>query len=101
MAVVRSGVVAFVHWGKCGYVDTDGVIDREHYWCRWKRRQTVGLGHAKRILKDIEVDAEFYKTGIYIYLKILGYGKQTDWLREVIAARVSAANEAADEKRYG
>ena len=94
MAVVRSGVVAFVHWGKCGYVNSDGVIDHEYYWHRWQQRQTVLFGHAKRILEDIEVDAEFYKTGIYIYLKILGYGKQTDWLREVIAARVDEKNQA-------
>tara|TARA_Y100000310_G_C20680979_1_gene815917 strand:+ start:295 stop:666 length:372 start_codon:yes stop_codon:yes gene_type:complete len=94
MAVVRSGVVAYLHWRRCGYVDSDGNIDYALYWHVWKTKRTIHISKAKNRLDGIQIDVEFYNNGIETYLKALGYEKETDWLRKAIASRVQREDGA-------
>lgn len=53
---------------------------------------------ARAKLNAICIDNEFYKDGLKIYLKILGYENQNEWINEQVAARVRAEGE---ENNFG
>jgi len=99
MAVVRTGVVAYMRWRECGYVRSDGSVDELVYWDKWKKKRrtwdtrTMALNKARVRLNSIRVDADFYHRGIKIYLKILGYENQTDWVYAQIASRYRGTRE--------
>ena len=63
----------------------------------WNFR-TMAPNKARAKLNAICIDNEFYKDGLKIYLKILGYENQNEWLNEQITTRVRAEGE---ENNFG
>ena len=104
MAVVRTGVQSYLHWRKCGYIRDDGSLNWVRYWRQWKKQRagwnfrTMAPNKARAKLNAICIDNEFYKDGLKIYLKILGYENQNEWLNEQITTRVRAEGE---ENNFG
>jgi hypothetical protein len=45
-------------------------------------------------LRAVIIDNEFYKNGIHIYLKLIGYENENEWLHDQIASRIHGSNEA-------
>lgn len=92
-AVVRAGIEQYMHWRRCGYVLSDGRVDRDFYWSQWRdrhKKQTPSK-HAIAVnaLNDMTLDTAFMEEGLYIYLKILGHEKQYDWLQREITSRLA------------
>ena len=102
MAVVRQGVLAYIRWRQCGYVRADSSVNELKYWDNWwkKRkewnRRTMALNKARAQLHAVAVDADFYKNGIHIYLKKLGYENHIEWLQIEIAARLGEESGSCD-----
>jgi hypothetical protein len=94
MAVVKKGVLAYMRWRECGYVNADGSINIKYYWDTWAKKRetwairTMALNKAKARLEAIRIDTMFYHRGLNLYLKILGYEEQKEWLRDQITTRI-------------
>jgi hypothetical protein len=59
----------------------------------------MALNKARAQLHAVAVDADFYKNGIHIYLKILGYENQIEWLHRQVATRIQKTGGSNSQRR--
>ena len=54
------------------------------------------ISAARAQLEAIKTDAQFLKSGIEIYMEILGYEHEIEWLQKAIAARMGEGSSESD-----
>jgi len=54
------------------------------------------ISAARAQLEAIKTDAHFMKSGIALYMEILGYEKTIEWLHKEIAARMGEESGSCD-----
>jgi|TARA_R110002020_G_scaffold117440_1_gene268359 hypothetical protein len=92
--VVRQGVLEYTRWKRCGYIRDDYGVNELKYWDDWTAKRilwsekTMMISAARAQLEAIKTDAQFLKSGIEIYMEILGYEHEIEWLQKAIAARM-------------
>jgi hypothetical protein len=100
--VVRQGVLEYTRWERCGYIRADYQINELKYWDDWKANRiswsekTMMISAARAQLEAIKTDAHFMKSGIALYMEILGYEKTIEWLHKEIAARMGEESGSCD-----
>jgi len=55
------------------------------------------ISAARAQLEAIKTDAKFMQSGIAIYMEILGYEKNIEWLQKKVAAHMGRESDTAGE----